>query len=249
MKRKVFNAIILIIICILVSLLANHIIVYNKYIFMVYNKKLPIYSVDTNEKKISLTFDTSWGIDYTSAILDILDKYHIKATFFIIGKWADDYPDTVKEIYRKGHEIGNHSDTHANMTLVSKEKIMMEINKTDEKIFQLTGQTTSLFRCPEGEYNDLVINTVNSLGKYSIQWDVDSIDWKEGNKQLEYERVIKKAKSGSIILFHNNAKNTPENLPRIIEKLQQEGDRFVTVSDLIYKQNYHLDGSGKQIHN
>ncbi|MCT8977315.1 polysaccharide deacetylase family sporulation protein PdaB [Clostridium sp. CX1] len=213
------------------------------------DKKLPIYCVDTEDKKISLTIDVSWGNDNTEKILDILDKYNIKATFFVVGGWVDQYPDRLKEIYKRGHEIGNHSNKHPDMTKLSRENIIKDMHINDAKIRNLTGEGTKLFRCPEGAYNDLVVKTVEEAGYYCIQWDVDSIDWKEQGADIEYNRVIKNTKPGSILLFHNNAKYTPENLPRIIEKFQSEGYQFVKTGDLIYKDNYKVDYAGKQISN
>lgn len=218
-------------------------------VFFKINRKLPIYCVDKKEKVAALTFDENWGNDNTKKILDILNKYKIKGTFFVLGKWADEFPDVVKEIHNSGNEIGNHSNMHPDMTRASQERIKNEIAETDAKIMKLTGNTTNLFRCPSGEYNDLVVQTVENTGHFCIQWDVDSIDWREDGAQVEYNRVINKTKPGSIILFHNNAKYTPDNLPKIIEKLQGEGYKFVKISDLIYKHDYHIEDDGRQIPN
>lgn len=221
---------------------------YNKTVFLSLNRKIPIYCVDTGEKKdIAISFDASWGADNTIKILDTLDKYHIKATFFLVGIWVDHYPDMVKEISKRGNEIGNHSNKHPDMTKVSKDRMLQEISVNDAKIAAITGTIPKLFRCPGGAYNNSVIEAVESTGHYCIQWDVDSIDWKGQGADLEYNRIIKKTKPGSIILCHNDAKYTPNNLPRIIEKLQSEGYNFVKISDLIYKDNYTIDHAGKQI--
>ncbi|MCM0650633.1 polysaccharide deacetylase family sporulation protein PdaB [Clostridium swellfunianum] len=219
----------------------------NMGVFRLVHKKVPIYSVDTKEKKIALTFDISWGEDTTAKILDILDKYNVKATFFLVGGWIDNNGELVKEMAKRGHELGNHTNKHPNMSNISKERLIEEIMLCDSKIMKLTGQGTKLFRCPEGSYNDTVLDTVQSLGRYTIQWDVDSIDWKEHGPSIEYNRVMKKTKPGSILLFHNTAKYTPETLPQLIDKLQQDGYSFVKVSDLIYKDNFYIDASGKQI--
>lgn len=213
------------------------------------NRKLPIYSVGTDEKKIAISFDASWGADNTEKLLDILDKYNVKTTFFLVGGWVDKYPDKVKEIHKRGHEIGNHSNTHPDMTTLSKEKIVQEIAATDAKIMTITGEKTKLFRFPSGSYNNLAIETVESTNHKCIQWDVDSVDWKEKGAQEEYDRVIKNVKSGSIVLFHNNAKYTPENLPKILEKLKAEGYKIVPISQLIYMDNYELDHTGNQVRN
>jgi polysaccharide deacetylase family sporulation protein PdaB len=221
----------------------------NTTAFIKIDRSLPIYCIDTKEKKIALSFDVSWGEDNTEKILETLDKYNVKATFFIVGGWIDQYPDKLKEIYKRGHEIGNHSNKHPDMTKLSREKIIQDIDIADAKIMQVTGEDTKLFRCPSGSYNDTVIKTVKETGHYCVQWDVDSVDWREEGADLEYSRVISNTKPGSILLFHNNAKYTPDNLSRIIEKLQNEGYKFVKVGDLIYKDNYKLDYSGKQILN
>ncbi|MCB2293780.1 polysaccharide deacetylase family sporulation protein PdaB [Clostridium algoriphilum] len=224
--------------------------VYNwktKGTFLGEQRKLPIYSVDIKEKKIAISFDASWGDDRTDDILKTLDKYNAKATFFVVGAWIDQFPGMLKIMHEKGHEIGNHSNKHPIMTTVSKEKIIKEIDTTDAKIMAITGQETTLFRCPSGEYNNLVIETVASTNHYCIQWDVDSIDWKEQGAEIEYNRIIKKTKPGSILLFHNDAKYTPQNLEKILQYFKNQGYQFVTVSDLIYKNNYYIDESGKQI--
>ncbi|NFQ69044.1 polysaccharide deacetylase family sporulation protein PdaB [Clostridium sporogenes] len=209
-------------------------------------KKVPIYRVDTKENKISLTFDVSRGDEYIEKILDILDENDVKATFFLVGDWIEQNPKKVKEIHSKGHEIGNHSHSHPNMSIISKEKIVKDININDANIRRITGEGTKLFRFPGGYYNDEAVDIVNKMGLCSIQWDVDSIDWKEQGADLEYERIIKKTKPGSILLFHNTAKYTPDNLPRIIKELKENGFQFVKVGDLIYKENYYIDSAGVQ---
>jgi len=212
-------------------------------------KELPIYSVETDEKKIALTFDAAWGDDYTLGILDILDKYKIKGTFFLVGFWVDKFPDHVKEIHERGHEIGNHSTNHPYMTQISDSEIIKELEVTSDKIEELTGKRPVLFRPPFGDYNDRVINLCREKGYYVIQWDVDSLDWKELGVQPVVDRVIRNVRNGSIVLFHNNAKYILEYLPIIIERLQSEGYEFVTVSELIYKDNFIIDNTGRQILN
>jgi peptidoglycan-N-acetylglucosamine deacetylase len=241
---KIVAVLVLILICGAMSILFNY---DNIGVFSTTERKLPIYSVDTNEKKIALTFDVSWGTDNTEKILDILDKYNVKATFFLVGAWAEDNTDIVKEIHNRGHEIANHSTKHPDMTKITRDRIIKEVEITDAKIRELTGESSNIFRCPSGTYNDNVIETLKDINHYCIQWDVDSIDWKEEGADLEYNRVINKTKPGSIILFHNNAKYTPENLPKIIEKLKSQGYSFLKISELIYTKDYYIDHTGKQI--
>lgn len=219
-------------------------------VFLTSDRKLPIYHVDTSQKKVAITFDVSLGNEeHTEDILKILDKYNIKATFFVVGDWVKKYPGMLKELSEKGHEIGNHSNSHPNMTNLSKNQIIEDININDAKIRHITGKGTRLFRCPEGSYNNLVIETIQNAGYYCIQWDSDSIDWMEKGADIEYKRTLKNIKPGSILLFHSSAKYTPQNLPKIIDKLKNEGYDFVTVGNLIYKNNYKIDSNGNQISN
>ena len=210
-------------------------------------KELPIYSVDRKDKKIAITIDCAWGDDYTLNILDILDKYNVKATFFLVGFWIDEYPHQVKEIHNRGHEIGNHSSTHPNMSQLSKEEIRGELKTTGIKIQELTNKKPIVFRPPYGDYNDMLIQTARELGYYTIQWDIDSLDWKELGVEPVVDRVVKNVTDGSIILCHNNAKYIREYLPIIIQRLQEKGYEFTPVSQLIYKDNFEIDNSGRQI--
>jgi polysaccharide deacetylase family sporulation protein PdaB len=212
-------------------------------------RKLPIYCVGTDEKKVAITFDTSWGQDHTKEILDILKQNQIKATFFVVGRWAEEYPNKVKEIAANGHEIGNHSDKHSDFTKLSKNDITNDIAISDAKIAALTGARPVIFRFPEGNYNDLSVDAVIRTGHTPIQWDVDSIDWKNQGYDIEYNRVINKVKPGSIILFHNTGAYTTRTLPKIIEKLKKDGYSFVKITELIYNNNYTIDNYGKQMKN
>ena len=245
-KIKVTTYLVLLMVIVGVGIMGR---VFYKEAFAPANKKLPIYSVDTKEKKIAITFDVNWGDDKTNEILDILDKYNAKATFYIIGLWCDDYPEKVKEITKRGHEIGNHSNKHPDYTTMTKDNIIKDLEIANAKILSLTGESPKTFRFPSGAYNDASMEAIESTGIKAIQWDVDSIDWKANGADIEYERIVSKAKEGSILLFHNDGKYTPQNLPRIIEKYQSTGYEFVKVSDLIYSDNYYLDHTGKQILN
>lgn len=223
---------------------------YNMKSLPVFNesKELPIYSVDTDEKKASITIDAAWGDEFTEAILDTLDEYEVKATFFLVEFWAEDYPNQVKEIHKRGHEIGNHSSTHPDFTTLSKDEITEEVTTTDEVITELIGEKPNLFRPPYGAYNDTVIQTLRELDYYTIQWDIDSLDWKELGVEPVVDRVVKNVGNGSIILFHNNAKYIKEYLPIILDRLTEEGYDLVPVSELIYKDNFQLDNTGRQIY-
>lgn len=207
---------------------------------------LPIYCVDTDEKKIAISFDAAWGDQYTKGILDILDKNDIKATFFLVGFWVDKYPDMVKKISEAGHDVGNHSSTHPHMTKLSSIQIAKELNETGKKIEEITGKKPFLFRPPFGDYNDVLIETAKENGYYTIQWDVDSLDWKELGAKAVVDRVTRNAKKGSVVLFHNNAKYVLEYLPQVLERLQREGYEIVPISELIIKEDYYIDNTGMQ---
>ncbi|MCC5910955.1 MAG: polysaccharide deacetylase family protein [Clostridiaceae bacterium] len=209
-------------------------------------RRLPIYSVETEEKKIAISFDAAWGDEFTDDILDTLDKYDVKTTFFLVGFWVDKYPDMVKKIHERGHEIGNHSSTHPHMSKLSKEQIIQELKTTEKKIEDITGVRPTVFRPPFGDYNNLLVDTALEVGYHTIQWDVDSLDWKEMGVNPVVDRVSRNIKNGSIVLFHNNAKYVAEYLPLVLERVQQQGYEIVPISDLIMKENYIMDPAGRQ---
>lgn len=212
-------------------------------------KELPIYSVARDDKKIAISFDAAYGDEYTLDILDTLDEYKVKSTFFLVKFWVDKFPDQVVEIHSRGHEIANHSATHPNMSTLSKDGMAKELTSTGEAIFELTKEKPFLFRPPYGDYNDTLIQTCRELGYYTIQWDIDSLDWKELGVQPVVDTVTRNVDSGSIILFHNNAKYIKDFLPIVIERLLEKGFEIVPVSELIYYDNFTMDNSGKQIPN
>ena len=213
----------------------------------------PIYRVKGEEKVISLTFDINWAEkDELDNILTVLDKYNVKGTFFIMGGWvnySEDNKNKLIRIYERGHEIGNHSYIHPMFTKISETKMKEEIEKTEKVFMDTLGINSKIFRFPSGDYNEKAYKFINGLGYQSIQWDVDSLDWKESGADYEYNRVMSKVNSGSIVLFHNNAKYTPGNLDKIISKLKEEEYRFVTVGEMIYKENFYIDEKGEQIKN
>lgn len=158
----------------------------------------------------------------------------------------DRYPESVKALHDAGHEVMNHSNSHAHFNSLSADEIIADLNTCSDKIEGITGARPTLFRCPYGEYDDHVINAVRSIGVEPIQWDVDSLDWKDLAASEITKRVTSKVQPGSIVLFHNAAKNTPAALPDIIEHLLQEGYTFVPISELILKGEYTIDHTGRQ---
>ncbi len=211
------------------------------------DRKLPIYCVETEKKQIAISFDAAWGNEDTPELIRVLKEYDVPATFFVVGTWVDKYPESVKALADAGHQVQNHSNTHPYLTGLSKGQICDEIECCNKKIEAVTGVRPTLIRPPYGDYDDCVIEAAESIGMTVIQWSVDSLDWKENaTADSIAKRVIDKARPGSIILCHNAAEHTPEALPKILETLKNDGYEFVFISDLILKENYTIDHSGKQ---
>lgn len=213
--------------------------------FKVGNREIPIYSVVREDNKVALTFDSAWNDDDIDEIIDILDSYGAKATFFVTGKWAEDYSSSLNRLYRSGFEIGIHSYNHTDYTTLSRGEILDDIDKCDKALLKVTGRTTDLVRAPSGAYDDNVVRTIEDSGRYCIQWSVDGIDYIETTPQEITERVTAELEAGDIILLHNGTEFTKEALPMILESAKDTYE-FVTVSDLIYKDDYRIDYAGKQ---
>ena len=209
-------------------------------------KVLPIYSVEREDKVISVTFDASWGGDKTMAILDLLDQYNAKATFFLVGIWVDKYPELVQEIAKRGHEIGNHSDSHAHFTQISDAQIRQELKDCSDKIEALTGTRPTLFRPPYGDYNSKVITVVRDAGYEAVQWSIDSLDWKNRGVNDLVKRATNNVQKGDIILFHNDSQYIVEALPAILQHYQAQGFTMIPAKDILLSGNTTIDVQGKQ---
>jgi peptidoglycan/xylan/chitin deacetylase (PgdA/CDA1 family) len=186
-----------------------------------------------------------WGNEDTALLISILQKYHVTATFFLVGQWVDKYPESVKQLADAGMEVMNHSNDHAHFAKLSADEVVSNISACSDKIEAITGIRPTLFRCPYGEYDDNVILSVEGMGMTAIQWDVDSLDWKGISAEQITKRVTDRVAPGSIILFHNAAENTPEALPGIIEALLADGYTIVPVSELLLDGDYYLDHTGR----
>ena len=209
-------------------------------------KVLPVYSVERADKVISVTFDASWGGDKTMRILDLLDQYNAKATFFLVGIWVDKYPELVKEIAARGHEIGNHSDSHAHFTQISDSKIREEMDSCSDKIEALTGTRPTLFRPPYGDYNSKVVTIVRDEGYECVQWSVDSLDWKNRGVDDLIKRATTNVQQGDIILFHNDSEYIVDALPAILKHYQAQGFQMIPAKDILLTGNTTIDVQGKQ---
>jgi len=214
-------------------------------------RELPIYCVDTEEKKVALSFDAAWGNEDTEKILAILKEHDLRVTFFMTGGWVENYPDDVKAILEAGHDLGNHSENHKNMSELSDEEKREEILSVHRKVKEITGYDMFLFRPPYGDYDNALIDVLKDCEYYAIQWDVDSLDWKNEGVDAILETVTehKNLGNGSIILCHNGAEYTAQALDELIDGLEAEGYAIVPVSELIYKDNYHMNYEGRQIRN
>ena len=218
------------------------------------NDSIPIKFVHVEkdaEKKgcMALTFDSAYINDYTYALLDILDAYNVKATFFMTRDFILKNQSQVAEILSRGHEIGNHSTNHPDFNKVKDTTVVKEILICHNLVKSLFGFDMCLFRFPYGSYSPRTVTLAKNLGYYPIQWTFDSIDWK--NLGTDYlltrfeENKDQAIREGAIILFHNGATYTPEALPKILDMIKANGLKCVRVSDLIYRHRFYLD-SGAQ---
>lgn len=212
-------------------------------------KEMPICSVETKEKKVALTFESAWGDEDIARILEILKKQEVRATFFLTGEWVEKYPEGVKAIRDAGHDIGNHSESHRSMGSLNEEEQKEEIMSVHRKVEELTGVRMDLFRLPYDNYDDAVIRNLQSCGYYPIQWSVDSFDWKDYGADSIQEVVLshERLDSGAIILLHSGTKYTADALEALITGIKEKGYQIVPVSELIYREEYHLDVTGRQI--
>lgn len=209
-------------------------------------KLLPIYSVDTEENKVAITINCAWSADDIDSILETLKKQEVKATFFMVGDWVEKNETAVKKIYEQGNEIGNHSYSHPHVNNMSYEQNKEQIQKCSDLVKKITGKETALYRGPYGEYNNTVIKAAEDLNCKTIQWSIDSLDYKGLTGEQMWERIEPKLENGSIILMHNGTENTALSLNEIITKIKEKGYKPVTISELIYAQDYTIDNNGIQ---
>ena len=191
---------------------------------------------ENNEMKIALTFDDGPHPKYSRKILEILEKYDIKATFFSVGINAFYYPETLKLIVDSGHEIGNHTYSHPKVSKIEKGSLRKEIEDCEKILYELTEYKTKLFRPPEGMVDADVLNLIHDLDYSIILWDIDTRDWAHTPAKEIARNVIKNISSGDIILMHDYiGVNSPtcEALELFIPELLKQGYKFVVVSELI----------------
>ena len=209
-------------------------------------RELPVYSVDRDDGKIAISFDAAWGGEKTRKILDILDENGIRATFFLVDIWTQRFPELVREIAARGHEIGNHSTTHPKMSSLSRDKIAQELETMSANAEKLIGQRPTLFRPPYGDYNNDVVLTARQNGYEVVQWSVDSLDWKNKGVQPLIDRATRNVKSGDIVLFHNDSQYIVEALPAVIKSYREQGLTPGPVSSVLLPGQTTIDPQGKQ---
>lgn len=209
-------------------------------------KQLPIYSVKTEEKKVSLTINCAWNADDIDNILETLQKQNVKVTFFMVGDWIEKNEEAAKKIHEAGHELANHSYNHPHVNNLSYDKNVEQIKKCSDLIQKITGNPSNLYRGPYGEYNDTVLQAVKDNNHQAIQWSIDTLDYKALTGEQMWERIEPKLENGSIILMHNGTENTANSLNMIITNIKEKGYEVVPVSQLIYKENYTIDNNGAQ---
>lgn len=240
---KIFVAVVVLIVMLSVSIDGAS----SAQVYLGYStRKVPIYSVETEEKQVAVSFDAAWGADKTQGIVELLQEFGVGATFFLVGFWVDDYADMVKLIDDSGFEIGTHSNTHPDMAKLSKSTMKSELETSISKIKNITGKDVKLFRAPFGSYNNDLIDTATELGLKTIQWDVDSLDWKGLSASEITSRVTSRVKNGSIILMHNNSDNVLDALRLTLNRLKVAGYRITSISDLVYQDDYTIDRNGVQ---
>jgi polysaccharide deacetylase family sporulation protein PdaB len=195
-----------------------------------------IYKVQTDKPVVALTFDISWGTKVPGPVMDILKEKNVKSTFFLSGPWVEKYPEFPKRLAAEGHEIASHGNEHVNYSERSKEWVKNDIMTAHNVIQEVTGVSPKLIRTPNGDWNEMVLQTAEELGYKVIQWSDDSLDWKkERSVDQIINRVLEKAHPGAIILMHasDTCDRTPAALPVVIDGLRKKGYRLVTVSELL----------------
>ena len=191
----------------------------------------PTPAPTTGNKVIALTFDDGPG-PYTAHLLDILDQYGAKATFFLIGSKVSGQASVVRSIQARGHQLGNHSWSHPELPKLSVDQIAGEIDRTNEAIRQATGVKPSILRPPYGAVNGVVLEQIRTRGMSSILWSVDTRDWADRNSQIVCSRAVAGAHPGAVILMHDIHQTSVNAVPCILSSLKQQGYSFVTIQRL-----------------
>lgn len=213
-----------------------------------YRSELPIYSVETDQPVVALTFDAAWGDEDLADILAILKSHQAEATFFVSGDWVDRYPDAIQSIHTAGHELANHGTNHKHMPNLNESDMTEEIMECHRRVYALTQTNMTAFRAPYSDWNDSVVAVAKACGYSSINQNVDSVDWKDYGVDSIIETVMNDPDlgNGAIILLHNGTTYTRDALDTLLCRLEAEGYSFVKISDLVYTEDYTIDHTGRQ---
>ena len=208
-------------------------------------QQMPVCSVKTDVKEIALTIDTAFGNDKTEALLDILDEYNVKATFFVVGLWAEENPDLLNEIIKAGHEVQNHSMTHERYPDLQVADVLADAQAARTLLDEATGKKANILRLPFGAFDDKTVKILNDNGFIPLKWSVDGEDWKTEDVKEVYNNVIKKTKGGDIIMLQNNTVGAEGALRDVITKLLDKGYEFKAISDLLPEGELAVDEKGR----
>jgi polysaccharide deacetylase family sporulation protein PdaB len=197
--------------------------------------KMPVFYVETKEPAVALTFDISWGQQQVMGVLEILREKNVKSTFFLSGPWAKRFPNLVQEIAQAGHDIGSHGDAHVDLSHYSRDEVLRNISTAHQDLLDAAGRVSPYFRPPNGDYDDVVVDTARSLGYETVIWGVDSLDWKNPGVDFMVERVLGRTFAGAIVLMHasDSSQQIQDALPLIINGLRGKGFRLVPLSELM----------------
>ena len=189
----------------------------------------PYYTGNTQSKQVSLMINVYWGTEFLVPMLDLLDEKDVKVTFFVGGLWVSKESEILMEMVRRGHEIGNHGFYHKDHKNLSLEKNQEEIYVTHQLVKTLTGIEMNLFAPPSGSFSRLTLQSAKNLGYKTIMWTKDTIDWRDKDSKVIYDRAVKNPKGGDLILMHPT-KATLDTLDEIIDFYLQKGFNLTTVS-------------------
>ena len=192
----------------------------------------PIYRAHPDKPVVSLLINVAWGNEYLQDMLAVLKKQHVKATFFLEGRWTKNNPELAKMIAEEGHEIGNHSYTHPNMQTLSTQATREELRKTNEVIEAVTGKKIIWFAPPSGSFRDETVKLAAEQGMGTVMWSVDTIDWQKPSPEVLKQRVLSKLHPGAFILMHPT-ESTAQSLETLIINIKQKELHVVTVSEAV----------------
>jgi peptidoglycan/xylan/chitin deacetylase (PgdA/CDA1 family) len=211
------------------------------------SEPMPICRVNTEDKAVALTIDTAFGdADYTQDILKVLDNESAKATFFVMGLWANDNPEALEAISKSGNEIASHSMNHGRYPDMTADEVIADAGEAKTMLFDKTGFDTQLIRMPYGAFDTESIMTLEGDGYIPVKWSLDAKDWKGYDSAKIADGVLNTVKSGDIIMFQNNMPASPAALAAVILGLREQGFKIMTVSDLLLDGDAIVDATGTQ---